>query len=337
MKTTDLSFELPSELIASRPVEGRDTSRLMRVSKDGQLWHGRFNQLVFHLNEGDLLVMNDTKVMPVRLRVRKPSGGIVDLMLVKEISEGLWEILCKSKYNGEVLIGDNIVAHLSSNTGQKTIRFDHPVDEILRQHGLMPLPPYIKRIPDERDKTDYQTIYASKEGSIAAPTAGLHFTEKLIKELKGRGVEIETLTLHVGKGTFMPIRSSTVSDHKMESEGFVIKKPLIEKIEKRKSSGSRVIAVGTTTTRALEALFSGHCVIETSSNGSIYGSTDLFIYPGYEFKAIDGMITNFHLPGSTPLVLVCSLLGIEKTKEIYRIAIKEGYRFFSYGDAMLIL
>lgn len=337
MKTTDLHFELPPELIASRPVEGRDTSRLMRVSRDGQLWHGTFNQLVLHLNKGDLLVMNDTKVMPVRLRVRRPSGGLIDLVLVKELSEGLWEILCKSKYNGEVLIGDNIVAHISSETRKKTLRLNHPIDEVIRQHGLMPLPPYIKRIPDERDKTDYQTVYASKEGSIAAPTAGLHFTERLIGELKDRGVEIETLTLHVGKGTFMPIKSSTVADHKMESEGFVIKTSLIERIKEQKRLNRRVIAVGTTTTRALEALFSGHCVIETSSNGSIYGSTDLFIYPGYEFKAIDGMITNFHLPGSTPLVLVCSLLGIEKTKEIYRIAIKEGYRFFSYGDAMLIL
>ncbi len=340
MKIDDLSFELPHNSIALRPLRDRASSRLLRVSRGGDIIiHSGFRELSEQLREGDLLIMNDSKVLPVRLRVNKTSGGVIDLILIREISEGVWEILCIGRYSGKVTIDGKIQGEISidKNSAMKTITFKENVRNIIDKFGLMPLPPYIKRLPDELDRTDYQTVYASQEGSIAAPTAGLHFTESIIRSLKEKGVEIETLTLHIGRGTFMPIKSKDAAAHKMESERFTLKTSLIDKIHQYKKMGRRIIAVGTTTTRTLEGVFSGRYLLEAPNNGVISGSTDIFIYPGYTFRAIDGMITNFHLPRSTPLMLVAALLGIENTRKIYNIAIQKGYRFFSYGDAMLIL
>ncbi|MCX8069855.1 MAG: tRNA preQ1(34) S-adenosylmethionine ribosyltransferase-isomerase QueA [Thermodesulfovibrionales bacterium] len=339
MKKTDFDFYIPSESIALRPQKDRDYSRLLITDRAGRIEHSVFNKIGDYINKGDLLIMNDSKVIPVRLIVKKPSGGRLDLILVKELSEYKWEILCKGNYKGKIFIADYIEAYIDFDDKEsvKTLTIHNPIKDILSKHGLMPLPPYIKRLPDEQDKIDYQTVYAEKDGSIAAPTAGLHFTHQLIYELKNKGVEIETITLHVGKGTFMPIKSLDISLHKMLDEQFEIKKTLIEKIIEYKKEKRRIIAVGTTTTRTLEGYFSEKYNLISSQNGSIRGWTDLFIYPGFQFNVLGGLITNFHLPCSTPLVLVSAFLGLEQTRRVYQIAIEKGYRFFSYGDAMLIL
>ncbi len=341
MKTSDLTFELPNGAIALRPLKDRSSSRLMVVQSGSEfsISHARFSDLLGILREGDLLVLNNSKVIPARLRVRKTTGGVIDLILVRPDAQGRWEILCKGSYTGDVLIGNETIGYISicKDTHTKTMTFYGDIKKVIEQYGLMPLPPYIKRPPDEADRLDYQTVYAAKEGSIAAPTAGLHFTQKLLDQLRQKGIDIEYLTLHVGIGTFMPVSSEDITAHRMEEERFEVSCSLIDKIRQYRSVGKRVIAVGTTTTRTLEGIFSDRYCQFPSLNGTLYGSTDIFIYPGYRFKAIDGLITNFHLPKSTPLMLVSALLGIEKTREIYGIAIQEGYRFFSYGDAMLIL
>lgn len=338
MKKNDFFFDLPLDQIAIRPQNKRGLSKLLVTNKSGKIDHILFHQIGDFLNKGDMIIMNDSKVMPVRLIVRKPSGGKIDLILVREINQGKWEILCKGSYKGKVLIGNENEAFIDYDEKNliKTMSFEKPFDEIVSRYGLMPLPPYIKRIPDERDKLDYQTIYAKHDGSIAAPTAGLHFTQQIIDDLKMRGVEFEFITLHVGKGTFMPVKSQEISSHKMLEEHFEIKTTLIEKIKDYKNEKRRIIAVGTTTTRTLEGFFSDNYKLLSSKNGSIRGTTDLFIYPTFKFQILNGLITNFHLPCSTPLVLVSAFLGIEQTKRVYQIAIENGYRFFSYGDAMLI-
>ncbi len=341
MKTSDLTFELPKEAIALRPLKDRSSSRLMVVQRtpEIQIGHATFSDLVGFLSKGDLLVLNNSKVIPARLRGRKTTGGAIDLILVKPDAPGRWEVLYKGTYTGEVSVGEETIGFISisKETHTKTLNFYSDPKRVLEQYGLMPLPPYIKRPPDEADRLDYQTVYATKEGSIAAPTAGLHFTNELLDQLREKGIEIDFLTLHVGVGTFKPVGSEDITNHRMEAERFEISYALIEKIRQYRSMGRRVIAVGTTTTRTLEGIFSNRFCQFPSLNGTLYGSTDIFIYPGYKFKAIDGLITNLHLPKSTPLMLVSALLGVEKTREIYGIALQEGYRFFSYGDAMLIL
>ncbi|HMK60127.1 MAG TPA: tRNA preQ1(34) S-adenosylmethionine ribosyltransferase-isomerase QueA [Dissulfurispiraceae bacterium] len=345
MKTADFDFYLPQNIIAFRPSPERDGSRMLVVQRDGTLEHRLFKDISKYFVSGDLLILNNTKVMPVRLIGKKPSGGRIDLILVKGDGAGAWEILCRGRYVGLVSFRSGIKAEIfeiSLNGGNsRRLRFVNDgisdISEILALCGAMPLPPYIRRMPDEDDMLRYQTIYAEKSGSIAAPTAGLHFTEDVLQDLKAKGVLVRRLTLHVGAGTFIPIKTERVHDHEMQAEYFEIGKSVLDEIRGVKKSGGKIVAVGTTAARALEGYLSGRYSPSVGSNGVVRGSTDIFIYPGYQFKAIDALLTNFHLPQSTPLMLASALCGYNKLMVAYREAIAKGYRFFSYGDAMLIL
>ncbi len=348
MKAADFNFYLPEELIAYRPSKKRDGSRLLVLHKDGSFEHRMFPDIADYLKEGDLLILNNTKVFPARIFGTKESGGKIDILLVREAGDNrTWEIMCRGKYNGLVNIHSGIKAEIWTDNEHRTgsfLRFLNieaaDVKDFLWQHGHMPLPPYIKRMPDDKDKQRYQTVYAENEGSIAAPTAGLHFTEELLDKLGEKGVLIRKLTLHVGPGTFKSIKSEFLKDHRMDSEFFEINPELLDEIDRVKKSGNKIVGVGTTVTRALEGFMSGsyrNCSPQNSKNGRICGLTDIFIYPGYRFKAISSLITNFHLPNSTPLMLVSALAGFENISKSYSSAIADGYRFFSYGDAMLIL
>jgi S-adenosylmethionine:tRNA ribosyltransferase-isomerase len=347
MKVTDYEFFLPKELIAKRPLIKRDSSRLLVLHWDGFIEHRRFFDLPEYLSPGDMLLINNTKVFPARLKGQKKSGGSLEFLLVREKGENVWEVLSKGRYTGTLKISEELNAELYDGRTAKFICQGNIMDNIWK-YGSMPLPPYIRRPPDEEDKESYQSVYAQEEGSIAAPTAGLHFTEELLKNLNSRGVLVRKLTLHVGIGTFKPIRAVHVEQHIMDSEYFEIERGLISELEKAKASGKRIISAGTTTTRAIEGYMSGkYQASETGKRGngekgaakndSIYGCTDIFIYPGYKFKAVTSLITNFHLPRSTPLMLVSALCGWKKLKRSYEEAIAAKYRFFSYGDAMLIL
>lgn len=336
MNLRDLDFDLPKDRIAVRPLKDRSSSRLLVVKANKELEHKHFSDLADFLNPNDLLIINDSKVIPVRFRVRKVTGGIIDLILTERIDNKSCAVMFKGNYSGEVYL-EHETGYISCERDKKTIHFESGIDDMILKYGLMPLPPYIKRIPDNEDKITYQTVYAEKEGSIAAPTAGLHFTEDLLLRLKAKNVDIQKITLHVGKGTFLPLKTNDARLHKMEEEWFEIGRDLKEKILDKKRHGNKIVAVGTTTTRTLEGIFSNRFREHGIGNGVIRGVTDIFIYPPYNFKVVDALITNFHLPSSTPLLIVASLLGVEKTKEIYKVAIEKGYRFFSYGDAMLIL
>ncbi len=344
MRLAEFDFSLPKELIAKRPLKERDTSRLLVLHKDGIVEHRSFYDLPAYLDSGDILLINKTKVFPARLTGYKKTGGCLPFVLVREKEGNLWEVLSKGRYTGTLDISEELQAVVHKG---KTARFKYSGDfmDIIWRCGSMPLPPYIRRLPDESDKERYQTIYAREEGSIAAPTAGLHFTERLLKEIVSKGIIVKELTLHVGIGTFRPVRSKNVEEHSMEPEYFEIENGLIPQIENAKALGNRIISVGTTTARAIEGFLSGmykSIKRETwrdgeAKNGSIRGYTDIFIYPGYEFKAVTSLITNFHLPRSTPIMLTSALCGWEKLKSSYEEAIRAKYRFFSYGDAMLIL
>lgn len=356
MKANDFYFRLPESSIAHRPAVPRDSSRLLVLHSDGSIEHRTFSHLPGYLNEGDLLLMNDTKVFPARLTGTKKTGGKIEILLIRETEQDSWEILSREKYSGTVYISEELsgemfngrsISFKTLNTsGNHRDRSD--LMKTLWRVGLMPLPPYIKRKPDEMDKESYQTVYADKVGSIAAPTAGLHFTDDLIAGLEKKGILIRFLTLHVGIGTFRPVRVENLKDHIMDVEHFEMKKSLIETIKTVKRCGRRVIAVGTTTTRAVEGLFSGQWsenkreVKEGGTggfdkNGYIRGATDIFIHPGYPFRVVDSLITNFHLPRSTPLMLTSAFGGMKNLMDAYKCAVSKGYRFFSYGDAMLIL
>ena len=345
MKTADFDFELPDGLIALRPAQVRDRSKLLILRRDGPAEHKSFIDIADYLDSGDLLILNNTRVMPVRLLGSKPSGGRIDLILVREDANGSWEVLYKGRYLGPLSFRGDVEAELFEVPGvegeKRRLRFrsagDRHISEILEQCGSMPLPPYIKRSPDEDDIHRYQTVYAEKSGSIAAPTAGLHFTDELLRSLSEKGVLIRRLTLHIGPGTFKPIKADHLSDHSMQSEYFEIEASLLSEIDRTKKAGKRVITVGTTATRALEGFLSGRCEERGNGDGIIRGSTDIFIHPGYEFRAVDVLLTNFHLPRSTPLMLASAFCGFGKLMEAYDEAISRGYRFFSYGDAMLIL
>lgn len=345
MKTADFHFELPEGLIAMRPAPVRDRSKLLVLRRDGPMEHKLFVDIRDYFEGGDLLILNNTMVLPVRLIGSKPSGGKIDLILVREDAGGAWEVLCKGRYQGPLSFQGGVEAELFEMPGSegemRRLRFSSTggkdIAEILEQCGSMPLPPYIKRIPDEDDIQRYQTVYAERCGSIAAPTAGLHFTEELLESLLIKGVSVRMLTLHVGPGTFKPIKTAHVSDHVMQAEYFEIEASLLAEIDHRKRAGKRVITVGTTATRAVEGFLSGRYQAGGNGDGIIRGSTDIFIHPGYEFRAVDALLTNFHLPCSTPLMLASAFCGFRKLKEAYYEAISEGYRFFSYGDAMLIL
>jgi S-adenosylmethionine:tRNA ribosyltransferase-isomerase len=332
MSLTDFDFALPKELIAYEPAQERDGSRLLVLSKDGGTEHRRFSDLHEYLKPGDMLLLNMTKVLPFRLFGTKQSGEGLDILLVRNIEGKSWEILSRGSYTGPLYVSDRLTAHVHAGRTAE-IEYEGDLRDILWEQGHMPLPPYIKRPANRMDKERYQTVYARDEGSIAAPTAGLHFTEKLLEKLKDKGVLLRFLTLHVGRGTFTPIRAEQVHDHQMEPECFEVQKSLLDEI---KALRGRLIAVGTTTTRAIEGLLGGKSTGLTSRNGTLQGATDIFICPGHRFRAVTCLITNFHLPRSTPLMLTAALCGREKLLSAYSEAIGRRYRFFSYGDAMLI-
>lgn len=333
MRASDFDFSLPESLIANEPVRPRDHCRLLILNREGQIDERYFFHLSDYLEKGDLLLFNNTKVFPARLAGRKKTGGKVEFLLVREIDPFTWEILCRERFTGFLTISEGFFADIKDGR-IATIKYDGVLIDKLWHIGEMPLPPYIKRRPDERDKEWYQTVFAERIGSIAAPTAGIHFTPELIEKIRSKGVSVVFITLHVGTGTFRPVKAEDIEDHRMDPEYFEIDKDVLKAIERAKAAGRRVFAVGTTTTRAVEGFFTHGGEVH---NGLIKGMTDIFIYPGYKFKVIDGLITNFHLPRSTPLYLTSALCGRENLMKAYRFAISKRYRFFSYGDAMLIL
>jgi S-adenosylmethionine:tRNA ribosyltransferase-isomerase len=297
--------------------------------------HKKFSDLPLYLNKGDILLINNTRVFPARLTGFKQNGGRLEILLVRKKEDNVWEVLSKGKFTGTLKISEELQLELYNGD---TAHFKYSGDfmDIIWKHGNMPIPPYIRRFPDELDKETYQTIYAKNEGSIAAPTAGLHFTDRLLNEIISKGIMLRELTLHVGIGTFSPVRTENIEEHSMGAEYFEMDKELISEIKEVKASGKRVVSVGTTTIRAIEGYASGKCNV-ISQNGRLIGTTDTFIYPGYKFMFIDSLITNFHLPRSTPLMLASAMCGWKKLIKAYKEAIAGGYRFLSYGDAMLIL
>jgi len=340
VKLSGFDYYLPKELIAQEPLACRDASRLLVVErKTRTISHRSFKDLAGYFKQLDLLVLNNTKVIPARLLgVKKDTLGKVDLLLAQRLTDKRFKVLIKPhlKIGGE-LIFNGLRAQLVED---KVLEFKNALpDEVLKKIGLMPLPPYIKRQPGERDSLRYQTVYARNPGAIAAPTAGLHFTRELIKEIEEKEVRIAHITLHVGVGTFKPVRSEDIRNHIMEPEEFNIPQKTIRDIITIKEKGGRVFAVGTTTTRALEASSESISNYPESSiqNPASNGCTDLFIYPGYKFKLVDCLLTNFHLPKTTLLMLVCAFTGRGLTMQAYQEAIEEKYRFYSYGDAMLIV
>ena len=358
MKVADFDFFLPKDLIAKRPLKERDRSRLLVLFRDGMIEHKSFSDLPSYLEKGDMLLINNTKVFPARLTGFKQNGEMIEILLVRKKGDNIWEVLSRGSFTGTLRISEKLWLGLY-NGDTARLKYSGDFTDIIWKHGKMPLPPYIKRLPDESDKKSYQTVFAMEEGSIAAPTAGLHFTGRLLKEMVSKGVIIKELTLHIGTGTFKPIRTENMNDHSMEAEYFEIDKGLISEIREIKASGRRIISVGTTTTRAIEGYLSGRFneaekrrkgdkenrkdremekrSFTESPSHQVTGSTDLFIYPGYEFRVVDSLVTNFHLPRSTPLMLASAMCGWEKLMKAYKEAIAGEYRFLSYGDAMLIL
>lgn len=334
MRVNEFDFSLPETLIAKEPVKVRDHCRLLVLNGKNQIEERFFFDLPDYMEEGDLLLLNNTKVIPARLIGKKKTGGKVEFLLVREIEPHTWEILCRNRFTGPLNISDTLSVHIWDGR-VATFESNGNIIDKLWEVGQMPLPPYIKRPPDERDRNWYQTVYAEKIGSIAAPTAGIHFTPELIEKIRVKGVLVKFITLHVGVGTFKPIKAENVRDHRMEAEYFEIGKDVIEAIKHTKTANKRVFAVGTTTTRAVEGFFSSRSVV--FQDGLFKGMTNIFIYPGYRFTVVDSLITNFHLPRSTPLFLTGALCGKDHLMMAYRFAVSKGYRFFSYGDAMLIL
>lgn len=340
MDVKDFDFELPEELIAQDPLEDRSSSRLMLLDKEsGSIGHSVFRNISDELKEGDCLVINDTKVIPARLfGEKKDTGAMIEVLLLKRMENDVWETLVKpgkkAKTGTVISFGDGILTGEVVDVveeGNRLIRFSYEgiFEEILDRLGQMPLPPYITH--PLKDRNRYQTVYAKHEGSAAAPTAGLHFTEELLAEIEAKGVKIAHVTLHVGLGTFRPVKVSDITEHHMHSEFYQIEEDEAEKINSTKASGGRIIAVGTTSCRTLESAADRKGHIKAGS-----GWTEIFIYPGYEFKMIDALITNFHLPQSTLIMLVSALAGRENVLNAYNEAVRERYRFFSFGDAMFI-
>lgn len=341
MKVSDFNYELPQELIAQHPYDKRDEARLMVLNRESQkIEHKLFKDVIDYLNPGDCLVINNTKVIPARLYGKKDTGANVEFLLLKRIENDTWEAMVrpgnKLKPGSKVSFGDGLLRATVLEVlegGNRKVEFEYEgiFNEILDQIGLMPLPPYITEATRE-DNEKYQTVYAKYEGSAAAPTAGLHFTEELLEKIKTKGIEVANVTLHVGIGTFRPVKVENVEEHEMHSEHYYIKKEDAEKINKAKESGKRVIAVGTTSCRVLESVANESGLVK-----EVEGDTSIFIYPGYKFKCIDSLITNFHLPESTLIMLVSTLAGKDFIMNAYQEAVKEKYKFFSFGDAMIIL
>ncbi|MGO1058973.1 tRNA preQ1(34) S-adenosylmethionine ribosyltransferase-isomerase QueA [Planococcus sp. FY231025] len=341
MNVNDFDFELPEELIAQTPLLDRTSSRLLVMDKEsGDVTHRHFRDIIEHLHEGDTLVLNDTRVLPARLMgTKEDTGANIELLLLKQIEEDVWETLVKPAKKvkvgtvisfGEGLLKAECVGLLDHGGRHFKMIYDGIFYEILDQLGEMPLPPYIREKLEDQDR--YQTVFAKERGSAAAPTAGLHFTESLLDEIRAKGVNIAFITLHVGLGTFRPVSVDSIEDHEMHAEFYRINQDTADLINNTKKNGGRVISVGTTSTRTLESVanrFGGELQEDS-------GWTDIFIFPGYEFKAIDGLITNFHLPKSTLVMLVSALSNRDAILNAYNEAVQERYRFFSFGDAMFI-
>ncbi len=340
MKKSDFYFDLPEELIAQTPLEKRDSSRLLHLDRQtGEIEHRHFYNLPEYLREGDCLVLNDTRVLPARLLGSRKSGGGVELVLLRDLGEGRWECLSrpgrKTKPGTELFFGDGeltATVEAVAEGGNRIVHFhyDGIFLEVLERLGKMPLPPYIKE--ELQDAERYQTVYSRELGSAAAPTAGLHFTPELLKQIQEKGVKVCYITLHVGLGTFRPVKEDEIENHEMHSEFCIISRETADAVNETKRNGGRVIAVGTTSCRTLESFAAEDGHLEPAS-----GWTDIFIYPGYHFKCIDALVTNFHLPESTLIMLVSAFAGREHVLNAYRVAVEERYRFFSFGDAMLIL
>lgn len=340
MNLHDFYYELPEELIAQDPLEDRSGSRLMLLNREtGALRHRIFREITEELRPGDCLVVNDTKVIPARLIGSKVgTGAKIEVLLLRRRADHLWETLVKPgkkvRPGAKISFGDGLLIGEVTEVvedGNRIIRFDYEgiFEELLDQLGQMPLPPYITH--QLKDKNRYQTVYAKHDGSAAAPTAGLHFTPELLEEIRGKGVKIAHVTLHVGLGTFRPVKTENILEHHMHSEFYVVEEEQARLINETKKQGQRVIAVGTTSCRTLESATGEDGILKAGS-----GWTDIFIYPGYTFRMIDALITNFHLPESTLLMLVSALAGRERILSAYEEAVKERYRFFSFGDAMFI-
>lgn len=340
MKLEEFDYELPEELIAQVPIEKRDESRLMVLDKNKKtIEHKQFKSIIDYLKPGDCLVRNNTKVIPARLYGKKDTGANVEFVLLNQIEGDTWESIVrpgnKLKPGAKVIFGDGLLEAtildvMEGGTRKVEFKYDGIFNEILDKIGLMPLPPYIHESLKENDR--YQTVYAKYNGSAAAPTAGLHFTPELLKQIEDKGVKIANVTLHVGIGTFRPVKEENIEEHKMHTEHFYIKQEDVDKINETKKSGGRVIAVGTTSCRVLETISDEN----TGLVKEVEADTGIYIYPGYKFKCIDGLITNFHLPKSTLLMLVSAFADREFILKAYNEAVRNKYRFFSFGDAMFI-
>lgn len=340
MQLSDFNYDLPQELIAQDPLEKRSDSRLMIVGReDGSIEHKHFYDIIDYVNPGDCLVINDTKVIPARLMgVKEDTGASIEVLLLKRREEKVWETLVKpgkkARVGARISFGDGLLVGEVIDIveeGNRLIRFEYEGiwEELLDKLGQMPLPPYITHKLQDRNR--YQTVYAKNDGSAAAPTAGLHFTKELLEQLKEKGVEIAHVTLHVGLGTFRPVKVDNILEHHMHSEFYVVEQEEADKINAAKANGKRIISVGTTSTRTLESVADENGIVRAGS-----GWTDIFIYPGYKFKVVDYLITNFHLPESTLLMLVSAFSSRENMLNAYEVAVSERYRFFSFGDAMFI-
>ena len=340
MKTHDFYYDLPEELIAQTPLEKRDTSRLLKLDRvTGEVTHGHFYDIIDYLNPGDCLVMNDSRVLPARLLGHRPTGGAVEVLLLRDLGDKKWECLCKPgrkmQVGNEVIFGNGELTATVievQETGNRVVEFyfEGIFLEVLERLGKMPLPPYIKE--ELQDQERYQTVYSREVGSAAAPTAGLHWTKELLENARNKGVKTAFVTLHVGLGTFRPVKADNILDHHMHAELCMISQETADILNKTKAEGGRIICVGTTSCRTLESLVNEDGSFEAKSKW-----TEIFIYPGYTFKAMEGLITNFHLPESTLVMLVSAFAGREHVLAAYEEAVRERYRFFSFGDAMCIL
>ena len=340
MKTHDFYYELPEELIAQTPLQQRDASRLMVLNRvTGEIEHKHFYDIIDYLHPGDCLVLNDSRVLPARLLGHRPTGGAVEVLLLRDLGDKKWECLCKPgkkmREGDTVSFGDGTLTATVRQVledGNRVVEFHYEgiFLEVLERLGKMPLPPYIKA--ELKDQERYQTVYSREVGSAAAPTAGLHFTQELLDKIRAKGIKTAFVTLHVGLGTFRPVKAEDVLEHHMHSELCMMNEEAVGILNETKAAGGRVICVGTTSCRTLESLVNEDGTFEAKSKW-----TDIFIYPGYTFKAMDGLITNFHLPESTLVMLVSAFAGREHVLNAYKIAVQERYRFFSFGDAMAIL
>ncbi len=340
-EVSDYDFILPKRLIAQKPIGKRDKSRLLTIDrKDGTISIGVFSEIEKMFNKGDVLVINETKVIPARIFGKTENGIEIEILLLKELEENLWEIMIrparKVKINGKIFLAGNASCTIQKITaeGNRTAIFECEQNffDFIETYGKVPLPPYIEREASDMDRNRYQTVYAKVPGAVAAPTAGLHFSDDLLESLKRKGVDICTIVLHIGAGTFKPIKVKSILDHKMHREYYEVTDRTADVINNAKYKGNKIFAVGTTAARTLETVSDSYGKIIAGK-----GETDIFIYPGYKFKVVDHLVTNFHLPKSSLILLVSAFSSIEMIKKAYELAIKEEFRFYSYGDAMLIL